>query len=462
MVVLHDRYGYWLSEAGPVRPRPPLSGEITADVVIIGGGYLGMWTAWSLLERDPNADVVILERELCGQGPSGRNGGFVSPIYFMLPAAATHFGKEPALRLATAYRETVDELGSWCERERVDAHFRRDGELWVSVAPAQDERIAAASQAAESLGAGSECIKLDSTAVKARCSSPLFRCGSFTPSGATVQPALLARGLRERLLERGVRIYEHSPVRLRELRSGRVESDGGSVHAGSVVLAINTASNGLPQLRSKLTMTSSHIVATEPVPDLLEEIGWTGGESIADARTFLHYMRTTHDGRIVFGWGGGQVAFGQRGHTEIDHRVIRKASDDLRQYFPGLAGRRITHAWGGPIDVSPNHLPFAGQLGDHPIYYGAGFTGNGVSASKLVGKILAAMALGHSDPLTTLPIVEPKLARVPPEPFSFLGGSLVRAAMLRRERAEELSRRPGRVTTFIADLPRRMGIHLSR
>ena len=126
-------------------------------------------------------------------------------------------------------------------------------------------------------------------------------------------------------------------------------------------------------------MTSSHIVLTEPVPDVLEEIGWTGGECMTDGRTLLHYFRTTRDGRIVFGWGGGSVAYGGRlnGRIEVDPDAAAGARRNLLRYFPALEGRTITHAWGGPIDVSPSHLPQIGTLPDAPVHYALGYTGNG-------------------------------------------------------------------------------------
>ena len=134
-------------------------------------------------------------------------------------------------------------------------------------------------------------------------------------------------------------------------------------------------------------MTSSHIVLTEPVPDVLDAIGWTGGECITDARTFVHYFRTTRDGRIAFGWGGGRLAPGARlgGRVEVDAEVARRPAATSSRCSRQLEGRTITHAWGGPIDVSPSHLPQIGTLDGAPVHYAFGFTGNGVGPSHLAG-----------------------------------------------------------------------------
>ena len=149
------------------------------------------------------------------------------------------------------------------------------------------------------------------------------------------------------------------------------------------------------------------MVVTEPVPDVIEELGWTGGEPIADGRTLLHYLRTTRDGRIAFGWGGGRMGFGGRrlARLEVDPDAVRRAADDLVRFFPQLRGRRITHGWGGPIDVSPTHLPIFGSRGR--VHHGFGFTGNGVGPSYLGGEILARLALDRRDELTRLALVEP-------------------------------------------------------
>jgi glycine/D-amino acid oxidase-like deaminating enzyme len=194
---------------------------------------------------------------------------------------------------------------------------------------------------------------------------------------------------------------------------------------------------------------------------VLERIGWTGRESITDARTFVHYFRTTPDGRIAFGWGGGRLAFGARlrGRVEVDGAVATAVHRHLVDLFPALEGRRVTHAWGGPIDVSPSHLPQVGTLADGPVHYAFGFTGNGVGPSHLAGRILAARATGEQ-PDAELPGADP--VRVPPEPIAWAGGMLVRAAFLRRERLESEGRRPDPLTRAVTAAPKVLGIHVGR
>ena len=190
--------------------------------------------------------------------------------------------------------------------------------------------------------------------------------------------------------------------------------------------------------------------------------GWTGGENIHDCRTLLHYFRTTNDGRIALGWGGGRMGIGgrRRGILEVDADAARRATEALRRFFPALRDRKITHAWGGPIDVSPTHLPIFGSRGR--VHHGFGFTGNGVGPSYLGGEILARLALDRRDEVTNLAIVEPDRKLMPPEPVRYLGGTVIREALVRRDRAIDDGRKPDPVSAFVASLPRKLGLRLPR
>ena len=230
------------------------------------------------------------------------------------------------------------------------------------------------------------------------------------------------------------------------------------------VFAINAATGALPPLRNRLTVSSSHIVCTEPVPDVLDALGWRGGASISDGRALLHYLRTTRDDRIVFGWAGGRMAAGvrTRGRMDVDPGVIAQVRRDLVRFFPALEGRRLTHAWGGPIDVSPTHRPAIVGLQGLPAWAAFGFTGNGVAPSHLFGRALAALALDRRDAVTRLPFVDPPPKAVPPEPLRIAGAAVLRRALARKEAAEEAGRTPDPVTAALAALPGRIGLHIVR
>jgi glycine/D-amino acid oxidase-like deaminating enzyme len=464
----HTPYGYWLDEAGTPQPAVSLEGDRDADVVVIGGGFTGLWAAWHAKELEPEARVVLLEAdEHCGRGPSGRNGGFCMTMWASLPSMRRRWGDEAALAVARAAERAVHEIGEFCEREEVDAWFHMGGYLQVSAAAAQDEVWTEALAACRELGPPDAVQALSPAEVAARCASPAFRAGAFYPASATVQPARLALGLRERLRARGVELFESTPVRaLRDGPDGvEARTAAGTVKARAAVLAIGGAAKARHgPLRNRLTITSSHIVLTEPVPDLLEEVGWTGGECITDCRTMLHYFRTTPDGRIAFGLGGGRISMGGRlrGRVEVDPEVVSLAAERLRAYFPAIEGRRITHAWGGPIDVSPTHLPVVVPLAGGRAFAAAGYTGNGVGPSHMVGRTLASLALDRRDEHSRLPIVDPSPQRVPPEPFHWIGGSAIRRGIMSKENAESEGRSPGKVASALARVPELIGFHIGR
>jgi glycine/D-amino acid oxidase-like deaminating enzyme len=464
----HTRLGYWIEEAGTVEPRPPLTGDREADVIIVGGGYTGMWAAWYARQLEPEARVVLLEaEEVCGRGPSGRNGGFCNAMWFSLASMRDRWGAEGALATAHAAQAAVERIERFCSEQEVDAWFRPAGYVQVSTAPAHDCSWLDAVAACREMGVPEMLRPLSRDEVAGRCASPAFRAGAESPTSATVQPARLALGLREKLLAAGVAIHESSPVRsLREAADGvEARTDTGSVRATRAVLAIGSAakSRGGP-LRSRLTVASSHIVLTEPVPDVLGQLGWTGGECITDSRSLLHYFRTTKDGRIAFGWGGGRIAMGARtkGRSEVDPAVIAAAADHLHDYFPQLRGRRITHAWGGPIDASPTHLPAVTTLGQGRAFVAAGYTGNGVGPSNMVGRTLASLALNEADDHTRLAFVDAKTPRVPPEPFHWIGGEAIRFAIEKNEEAEMKDRQPSRLASAVARVPELIGFHIGR
>jgi glycine/D-amino acid oxidase-like deaminating enzyme len=423
---------------------------VTADVCIVGGGYTGLWTALAVKDREPSAHVVLLEATTCGSGPSGRNGGFVHGYWASVAELVPLLGRDAALQLARAGERIVPAVRALED----DVWLREGGMLMVSASPAQDAAVEHAAAAAAGVGAPEQAVPLDADAVAERVKSPVYRRGVFFPDGATVQPARLVRTLRRLVLAAGVELHEHSPA---TLQGDAVTTPGGRVSAAEVVVAINAAATGWRPVARHVTNFGSYVVLTEPVPHLLEEIGWTGGEAIVDGRMFLHYFRTTNDGRVLMGSGSGPIGFGGRLDERFtsDSPTAARAEHGLRRLLPGLAGARIERAWGGPIDVSADHLPFFGTVpGTRRVHYGLGYSGHGVGPSWLGGQILASLATGREDEWTALPLATRKVPSLPPEPLKRLGGGLVRTAIMAVERADEDGRR--------APLPARLGAALPR
>ena len=459
---------WWLEEAlaweGPALDAPQLRGEAKADVAIVGGGYTGLWTALALSERDPSVRVVVLEAERCGEGPSGRNGGFLHGYWSSLARLRELFGDGGALAVAHAAAECISGVRSFVEKRGVDVWLREAPMLRVSAGPAQDEVIERSLRATQELGVEEEATGLSAEEVQERCTSPRFRRGALFREGATIQPARLARALRRAALDDPcVSLHEHTPAMLLPGRPRHVlETPNGRVHADEVVMAVNAAAAGWRPLARRLTTFGSYVVLTEPVPELLEQINWTGGESIVDGRMFLHYFRTTNDGRVVMGSGSGPIGLG----GGIDERfsedgpTATRAEAGLRFLLPDLAEARVERAWGGPIDVSADHFPLFGTVPGTRVHYGAGYSGNGVGPSWLGGQILARLALGEDDELTRLPLVNRKVRGLPPEPLKRLGGGLVRSALLRVEEAEQEGRRPSFAARIGAALPSLLGMRI--
>ena len=462
--VKHDRFGWWVEEAGSPDLLGSLDGNLSCDVAIVGGGYLGLWTAWQIKQLEPNATVVVLEAERCGFGPSGRNGGFVNCYWAKVPWLAAEFGSQAALALGRAAADSVAAIGSWCEDNSVDAWYRAAPHVEIATSAAQEGDWAVATAGCADLGLADQYYELSREQVAEIVESPVFGAGAAMIPAATVQPARLCFGLREAVLGSGVRIFEQS--RVNDFAEGEgaivLRTAGGSVRSRNAVYAINSAMAGFRETRNSVSIGSSHIVLTEPVPDILEAIGWTGHQGLSDCRTMLHYFRTTEDHRIAFGWGGGRMgtSLWDRSVTEVDRQAVRLAAEALRRFFPALEGREITHAWGGPIDVSSTRLPQFRQIGQ--INTGFGFTGNGVGPSYLGGQILARMALDRRDEFTNLLLVEQRAKHFPPEPLRFVGGSAIRAAMVRSDRANDVGETPGWLTSAVASIPNRLGMHLPR
>ena len=445
---------WWLREARRDESVTPLAGSRSADVCVVGGGFTGLWTALRVKELEPTAEVVLIEADICGAGASGRNGGFAMSFWHHFLGLERVCGGAEATRLARASAQAVDDIGRFCTEHGIDAQYRRNGWFWTATNAAQ---VGAWTSTIEAIAHHGEepFHRIASEALSARTGSSAHIAGVFEPTSATVQPALLARGLLRVASERGVAVFERSPmIALERSTPLVVRTPVGCVSADRVVIATGAWAARLPELRRAFVIVSSDVVITDPAPDELQRIGWRDGASISDSRLMVHYYRTTLDGRIAFGKGGGRIIFGARIGSSFSgpSPIASKLTGQLRALYPSLATVPVAASWNGPIDRTVDGLPFFFTLGRPDLVCGAGYSGNGVGPSSLGGRILCSLALGRDDEWSRCGLVRSPPRGLPGEPWRYFGGRVVRAAVARKERAEDAGRRPARLDLALARL----------
>jgi glycine/D-amino acid oxidase-like deaminating enzyme len=452
---------FWLQEAlahDSGDPTPPLDRRLVADVCIVGGGFAGLWTAVRLTERAPGMRIVLVEQDIVGGGASGRNGGFVSASWHDLEALIGLFGPDEGVRYALAQADGVHEVGRFAADHGIDCWFHADGNLGALTGTWQDgfgrDRSAASPEEVRD-----RTVRLTAEQARAYADSPRFVGGTFVRDGAVCQPARLARGLRRVLLERGVHIFERTRVRgIEPARPAIVRTERGAVKADHVVITTGAWAAGVAPFRRSFGVICDHLVATEPIPDRLAEIGWTSHVGIADGRDWLYYLRPTDDGRIVIGGGAGGAVFGGRaggrGATSV-RRLAEAAARGLLWMFPQLEGIRFTHAWGGPIDQTPTFVPFYRTLDPGNLHAGLGYSGHGLVQTFIGGHILASTVLGVEDEWTSLAVNRPETAKAPPEPLRYPLVWAAATALERGDARQDAGRPRGLVWTKVGEAPLR-------
>ena len=451
----YKKLSLWLDQIDdPLEPRPPLDGDVDADVAIVGAGYTGLWTAYYLLEADPSLNVVVLERDIAGFGASGRNGGWCSALFAASHAKiAKRYGRESAIALQRAMFETVDEVG----RAGIECDFHKGGTLTLVTSSTQMERVKAEVDEARRWGFGEDDYRwLGPDEVEPRVRADGVLGAVFTPHCARIHPAKLVRGLAARVEQMGGRIYEQTPVTA--IEPIRVTTTRGTVSAPFVVRATEGYSAQLPKLKRKVVPLYSLMVATEPLGDeVWKQIGWEGAETIHDGRHLLIYAQRTADGRIAIGGRGAPYHFGSRIDARFDREAgVHSAIEGvLRELFPPARDAAITHRWGGPLGVPRDWFSSVGLDRSTGLAWAGGYVGDGVSTTNLAGRTLCDLILGRDTELTRLPWVNHRSPSWEPEPFRWIG---VNGALRLMASADDKERRSGRPTKRGDVLKRLIGI----
>lgn len=417
----YEEKGLWHATYGDYDPSPPLSGELEADVAIVGGGFTGMATAYYLLKAEPTMKVVVLESEVVGYGASGRNGSFAMTVVGLgLDLLAKLKGRHRAREAHWYMERAVDTVGELVAEEELDCDYIRPGFLRMATTPAYVRKINREIELAHSLGI--EGIEwLDREAARARVNSEHYLGAWWEPRTALVNPLKLVREMKRVVIGLGATIHEGTPVEAIE-RSGRfrLRTPGGSVNAERLVLATNAYSHLLAPVRRKQLPAWTYVVATEPLSDeQLAPIGWRGREGVEDARNLVHYYRITPDNRLLM--GGGPVGFGYGEDMDRDSNPAAWAhlEEHIRHLFPSLTGARIEHRWGGPFSVTTDLTPAIGYLGDRRAVYSVGCIGHGVSMTHLNGQTIRDLILERHTELSHHFFVNRRVIPWPPEPLRF-------------------------------------------
>ena len=434
--------------AAPSSPRPTTTSELpqTADVVVVGGGYTGLWTAYYLLRAQPGREVLVLEAEHVGFGASGRNGGWVSALW---PVGADtldrRYGRAATLAQLAALRDTVDEVGRVDAEEGLGAGFVKGGALVVARTPAQEAR--ARVSAAHSASWGDGTTWLDAAATRERLDVAAVRGATFTPHCARVHPRRLVDGLAAAVRRLGGRIVEGTHVH-RTTDRVVVLANGRRISASNVVVATEGWTGTLAGMTRRVAPVYSLMVATEPIDDdRWARIGLAGREVFADHGHVVIYGQRTDDGRIAFGGRGAPYHWGSTIRPEFDEEptVFDALRTTLRDLLPQLDGIRFTHAWGGPLGIARDWHPSVTWDPATRTGRAGGYVGDGVAASNLAGRTLADLVLGRDTGLTALPWVGHHSPRWEHEPLRWVGVNAGLQLARLADREEQATGRPARL-----------------
>ena len=449
-------YSFWLEDCNDdLTPRPALDGDASFDVAIVGGGYTGLWTAYYLAGADPSLKIAVIEKEICGFGASGRNGGWCSALFAgSRERTVKQHGRDAAIALQRAMFTTVDEVGKVVQAEGIDVDWHKGGTLYLATTPAHLTRLRASVEHERSWGFGDDdYVWLDRAEAGRRLDVTGLLGAAFTPHCARLHPAKLVRGLAHAVEGRGVNIFEGTAATAVE--PGAVLTQRGRVSARVVVRATESYTAALAGLRRVLTPVYSLMIATEPLPsEFWRMVGWSGRETVTDGRHVLIYAQRTVDDRVAIGGRGAPYHFASRIQDSFDRDegVFTELERVLKMLMPASERARITHRWGGPVGISRDWYTSVGLDRATGIAWAGGYVGDGVSTTNLAGRTLVDLILERATEITALPWVNHRSRKWEPEPLRWTGMNLGFRLAAAADRAENRTGRPSRLGRLLGRL----------
>ncbi|MFD8583615.1 NAD(P)/FAD-dependent oxidoreductase [Streptomyces californicus] len=425
---------FWLDD--PERPDalPALTGDEHTDLLVVGGGYSGLWTALIAKERDPDRDVVLIEGHEVGWAASGRNGGFCAASLTHGLANGVERWPDEIAKLEELGERNLDAIEAAVARYGIDCEFERTGEIDVATEPHQLQELREWHEEIVKLGITGVDF-LDRDALRAEVDSPTFFGGLWDRRGvAMLHPAKLAWGLKRACRELGVRIYEHTRG-LELARSGEgmaVRTPYGRVFARRVALGTNIFPSLVKRVRPYTVPVYDYALMTEPLtPAQLESIGWKGRQGLGDSANQFHYFRLSADNRILWGGYDAIYPYGGKLNADLDQRpeTFLKLAEQFFTCFPQLSGVRFSHAWGGAIDTCSRFTAFFGTAHQGRVAYAAGYTGLGVGSTRFGADVMLDLLSGEETERTRLEMVRSKPMPFPPEPFAWAGIEITRRSL---------------------------------
>jgi glycine/D-amino acid oxidase-like deaminating enzyme len=440
--------------------RAPLDGDTDVDVAIVGAGYTGLWTAYSLLALDPSLRVLVIEAERCGFGASGRNGGWASALFAASDARLVReHGLDAARRMRRAMNQSIDEIARAAETEGIDCRMAKGGSVHAARSEAQLVRARAELDEARALGVDEDLTWLDAAEAAERLGASELFGATYTPHCAAIDPARLAVGLADATERRGARIVEGTAASAirpgSSTRRPTVVTDRGIVTADVVVRATESWSSQIEGSRRTVLPVYSLMIATEPLDEATwERLGLGGRETFADFRNLVIYGQRTVDGRIAFGGRGAPYHLGSaiRSSFDRDPKVFNALRSTLVELFPVLGDVAVTHQWGGPVGIPRDWHSSVGLDHGSGVAWAGGYVGDGVTTTNLAGRTLADLITGRDSELVGLPWVNHRSPAWEPEPLRWLGVNAGLLATRWADSVEERRGRPSRVAEAMTGL----------